>query len=120
MRKKSLADLFAIGIGLFLFIQGIWEIFSPVVFGVLTGNALHAFIHLFLGLIGVLLGWAARARGFCIFLGVLLLVVGGLWYVSGPKEIIVGLLNVNQAVALLNLAIGAVALVLGLSTKPRH
>lgn len=118
--KKSLADRFAIFIGLFLVIQGGWEFFSPVVFGILTGNALHGFIHLLLGVVGVLLGWAARARGFCLFLGVLLLVVGGLWFVPGPKETIIHLLNVNQAVALLNLIVGAVALVFGLISKPRH
>lgn len=118
--KKSLADRFALGIGLFLFVQGVWEFFSPVVFGVLTGNVLHGMIHIMLGVIGVLLGWAARARGFCLFLGVLLIVVGGLWFVHGPKELIVRLLNMNQPVALLNLVVGAVSLVLGLISKPRH
>ena len=115
--NKSLADRFAILIGLFLLMEGIWELFSPVVFVVLTGNVLHGVIHIVLGLIGISLGWKARARGFCIFLGLLLLVVGGLWFVPGPKELITQLLNVNQAVALLNLTVGAIALVLGLTKK---
>lgn len=114
---KSLADRFAILIGLFLIVEGIWELFSPVVFVVFTGNALHGVIHIALGVIGLWLGWKARARGFCLFLGVLLLVVGGLWFVPGPKELIIKLLNVNQAVAILNLIVGAIALGLGLAKK---
>ncbi len=115
--NKTLADRFAILIGLFLLIEGIWELFSPVVFVVLTGNLLHGVIHITLGLLGIWLGWTARARGYCIFLGLLLLLVGGLWFVPGPKELIVQLLNVNQAVAILNLIVGAISLLLGLPKK---
>ena len=117
MNNKSLADRFALVIGLFLVIEGIWELFSPVVFVVLTGNLLHGVIHIALGLIALYLGWNARARSFCILLGLLLLVVGGLWFVPGPKELVVQLLNVNQAVAILNLLVGSISLLLGLTTK---
>ncbi len=117
MNNKSLSDRFALVIGLFLVIEGIWELFRPVVFVVLTGNVLHGVIHIALGLIALYLGWNARARGFCVFLGLLLLGVGGLWFVPGPKELIVKLLNVNQAVAVLNLLVGAISLFLGLTKK---
>lgn len=117
MNNKSFSDRFALVIGLLLIVEGVWELFRPVVFVVLTGNVLHGVIHIALGLFALYLGWKARARRFCIFLGLLLLVVGALWFVPGPKELIVQLLNVNHAVAVLNLLVGAISLFLGLTKK---
>lgn len=108
MRRAT--DIFAIVIGAFLLIEGIWGLTSPVVFGVLTTNLTHAIIHIFLGLIGIVTGWRKQARGFCIFLGILLLAVGLLRFVPGAGGIILSLLNVNIAVAWLNIVVGAVAL----------
>ncbi|MBA3882615.1 MAG: DUF4383 domain-containing protein [Chthoniobacterales bacterium] len=110
MRKP--ADIFAIVIGAFLLIEGIWGLTSDVVFGVLTTNRTHAIIHIVLGLIGLFVGWKRTARGFCIFLGALLLAVGVLRFIPGAAELIVQLLNVNTAVAVLNILVGAVALLL--------
>lgn len=112
MRKP--ADIFAMVIGAFLLIEGIWGMTSDVVFGVLTTNRLHAVIHILLGLIGIATGWLARARGFCIFLGILLLAVGLFRFVPGVGDLIVSALNVNPAVALLNIVVGAVALLVSL------
>jgi len=108
MRKAT--DIFAILIGAFLLIEGIWGLTSEVVFGVLTTNRTHAIIHIVLGLIGIATGVRRQARGFCIFLGILLLAVGVLRFVPGASEIIVSILNVNIAVAWLNIVVGAVAL----------
>ena len=113
MRKAT--DIFAIVIGAFLLIEGIWGLTSPVVFGILTTNLTHAVIHIVLGLIGIATGWRRQARGFCIFLGILLLAVGLLRFVPGASELIVSLLNVNIAVAWLNIAIGAVVLLVSLA-----
>lgn len=110
MRKA--ADIFAIPIGVFLLVEGIWGLTSPpMVFGVLTTNTTHAIIHVLLGLIGIATGWAGRARGFCIFLGILLLAVGVLWFVPGANELVVRLFNVNRAVAWLNIVVGILALI---------
>lgn len=116
MNAKTLADRFAILIGAFLVVEGVWELFSPVVFGVLTSNTLHGIIHILLGMIGLALGWKARARGFCIFLGILLLVVGALWFVPGANELVVRILNLNKAVALMNLVVGAIALLVSFTS----
>ncbi len=115
MRKP--ADIFAMVIGAFLLIEGIWGMTSDVVFGVLTTNRLHAVIHILLGLIGLATGWMARARGFCIFLGILLLAVGLLRFVLGVGEMIVAILNVNPAVAILNIVVGGVALLVSLGMR---
>lgn len=103
---------FAILVGLFLIVEGVWGLSSPIVFGVLSTNMTHAIIHIVLGLIGIVTGWMGRARGFCIFLGVLLLAVGILRFVPGADDLLVRLLNVNIAVAWLNIVVGAVALLL--------
>ncbi len=105
-------SLFALLIGLFLFIEGFWGLTSQVVFGILTTNLTHAIIHIVLGLVGICLGWLGRARGYCIFLGVLLLAVGVLRFVPGADELIVRMLNVNIAVAWMNIVIGLVALII--------
>lgn len=101
-------------IGAFLLVEGIWGMTSDVVFGVLTTNRLHALIHILLGLIGLATGWMARGRGFCIFLGILLLAVGLLRFVPGAGDLMISILNVNPAVAFLNIVVGAVALLVSL------
>ncbi len=115
MRKA--ADIFAIVIGTFLLVEGIWGLTSPIVFGVLTTNLTHAIIHIVLGLIGIVTGCRGRARAFCIFLGILLLAVGLLRFVPSVRDIIISLLNVNIAVAWLNIIVGAVALLVSLGSE---
>lgn len=92
-----------------MLIEGIFGLTSSIVFGVLTTHVTHAIIHIVLGLIGIATGWRRQARGFCIFLGILLLAVGLLRFVPGASDLIVSLLNVNIAVAWLNIVVGAVA-----------
>ena len=118
---------FTVTLGLFLLIEGIWGFFSPVVFGVFSTNTLHAVIHLLLGAIGIFAGSFGRSQGYLFFVGLLLLVVGVLWFLSGATELVVHLLNVNRAVAILNVVIGIVSLVLARpasvsadSTAPFH
>ncbi len=115
MRKPT--DIFAIVIGAFLLLEGIWGLTSPVVFGVLTTNLTHAIIHIVLGLIGIAAGLRQQARGFCIFLGTLLLAVGLLRFVPGASDLIVSILNVNVAVAWLNIIVGGLALLLSLGGR---
>ncbi|MGI8431755.1 MAG: DUF4383 domain-containing protein [Chthoniobacterales bacterium] len=107
-------NAFAIVIGIFLLIEGIWGFFNPVVFGVLSTNSTHATIHVVLGLLAIFLGMRRAARGFCIFLGLLLLAVGILRFVPGPDELTVRFFNVNYAVAWLNIVVGAISLLLAL------
>lgn len=116
-RSNGLCGPFAILVGAFLLVEGLWGFFSPVVFGVLTTNTLHAVIHVALGVIGVWVGLKSGARNYCLYLGVLLVAVGALWFVPGVGSIITSLLNVNAAVAYLNLAVGAVALALAFTTR---
>lgn len=115
--NRSISSRYAMIVGAFLLIEGVWGLFSPVVFGVLTTNLTHAVIHIVLGIVGIWAGLKGRARGFLLFLGVLLLAVGILWFVPGIRELIVSILNVNQAVAMVNIAVGILSLVIALADR---
>ncbi len=65
------------------------------------------------------MAWVGRARGFCIFLGILLLAVGALRFVPGASELIVQILNVNIAVAWVNIVVGAFALIVSFLPNER-
>lgn len=118
-REGGISSTFATLVGAFLLVEGIWGMFSPVVFGVLTTNVLHASIHIVLGLIGIWTGMKGGSRGFLTFLGVLLLAVGVLRFVPVAGELLASLLNVNTAVALFNIVVGIVSLVVArTSSRP--
>ena len=102
-----------------------WGMFSPLVFGVLTTNVLHAFIHLVLGFTGIYTGLRNHARKFCLYVGILLLVVGILFFVPTAGDLVIKLLNVNDAVAYVNIIIGIMAILFALLTpkkavRPAH
>ena len=111
-KTQGAAAQFAMVAGIFLLIEGIWGHFSPVVFGIFTTNALHAAIHVVLGLIGIATAMKSGARTFCLFLGVLLVAVGALRFVPVAGDLILSLLNVNTAVAVFNIVVGAVAIMI--------
>lgn len=115
--KRNPADFFAIIVGIFLIIEGIWGFFSPVVFTVFTTNTAHAGIHLLLGLAGVYFGYRYKARGYCWFLGGLLLLVGILRFIPGPDDLLISILNINMPVTYLNLAVGVAALAVAAISK---
>lgn len=110
-QTRGLSGIFAVIIGIFLLIEGIWGETSDVVFGVLTTNRIHATIHILLGIIGIYTGLKGGSRGFLTFLGVLLIVVGVLRFVPVVGDFIVSILNVNPAVAYFNIAVGIVSLI---------
>ena len=116
-QTRGLSDIFAIIIGVFLLIEGIWGEFSDVVFGVLTTNRTHATIHILLGIVGIYTGLKGGSRGFLIFLGILLAAVGVLRFVPGISDLIVSILNVNPAVAYFNIAVGIVSLIIAFTSN---
>lgn len=117
-RSSGISAPFAILLGIFLLVEGAWGMTSPVVFGVLTTNWLHAAIHIVLGIMGVWTGLKGGARGFLTFVGWLVLVVGILYYMPVAGAMVVSLLNVNGAVAILNIVVGIVAILVARSARP--
>ena len=58
-------------------------------------------------------------RGFCFFLGALLPVVTGLWFLPATHDLVVRLVNINPAVTALNLTVAVIALAVAvLSREP--
>ena len=92
-----------------LLVEGIWGLVHPVVFGFLTTNRTHAVIHVLLALWGLKAAFTTGARSFLWALGVLLLLVGGLFFLPGGRQW-TDLLAVNRPGAVLNLLIGLIAL----------
>ena len=110
-QNEGMASRFAQLIGVFLLVEGVWGLFSPVVFWVLTTNVLHACIHIVLGILGLYTGSRGGARAYALYLGILLIAVGIMRFLPVLGDITVSLLNVNQAVAIFNIVVGAVAVV---------
>jgi len=101
-------------LALFLLVVGIWGFFSPVVLMFFTTNFVHACIETLLGLIG--LGVARRhARGYLLWVGLLLLVVGILYFVPIASLYVTGLLAVNTYVAVFNIIVGGICMIVALS-----
>ena len=111
MDTRRLAAL----LGAFLLIEGIWGLMSPVVFGVLTTNIVHAIIHIFLGVLGLFAAPMKFSRGYLFGVGSLLLVVGILRFVPVASDIVVALLNANIPVAYFNIAVGLASLFVAFS-----
>ncbi|MDQ2665891.1 MAG: DUF4383 domain-containing protein [Gemmatimonadota bacterium] len=114
-QNEGIASRFAQIIGVFLLVEGIWGLFSPVVFGVLTTNMLHASIHIVLGILGLYTGMKGGARAYALGLGVLLIAVGVMRFLPVVSALTVSLLNVNQAVAIFNIVVGVIAVMVSRS-----
>jgi uncharacterized membrane protein len=109
MRRGTPASVFALLLGCFLLVEGIWGLMDPPVFGILATNDLHAVIHIVLAIIGLCMGVAGRGRNYSIFVGSLLLIVGICFFIPGADKFVTRLLNISKEVALLNIGIGVLA-----------
>ena len=112
-RSGGASAVWATILGLFLLVEGIWGLKSPVVFGLLTTNWLHACIHILLGLIGLAAGLRGGGRGFCLFVGWLLLIVGVLYFVPVATAFVTPLLNLSLYVAGFNIIVGLITIIIG-------
>ena len=110
-RTDGTSAMWAMILGTFLLIEGVWGMTSPVVFGVLTTNMLHAAIHIVLGIAGLYTGMKGGSRGWCLLVGGILVVVGVLRFVPVVGDILQSLLAVNATVAIFNIVVGLVTIV---------
>ena len=119
MKKSGPAtNAFAVIVGIFLLIEGIWGLSSNVIFGVLTTNRFHAVVHILLGVASIVLGLGKRAKGYLLFLGILLLVVGILHFVPGASDAVHTIFNVNTTVAIFNIVIGILSITAAYAGTP--
>lgn len=118
--KQSLSSALTLIISAFLLIEGIWGLFSPVVYWILTTNRAHAIIHIILGVAALVARWKGAIKSYFGFLGSLLVVGAVLWFVPAWRPIPRDLLNVNWAVATLNFIIGIASLVIAFTENARR
>ncbi len=116
MSRSTPASVFAILLGCFLLIQGIWGLIDPPVFGVLGTNTLQAILHIVLAIIGLCMGVAGRGRNYLISAGMLFAIAGLCYFIPATRSMVLDLLNINKIAAILNIGITAVSfLMVGLS-----
>lgn len=118
-KPLNAVNVFAIVLGIFLTIEGSLGLFNPLVFALFSTNPLHAIIHLMLGVSGIYAGLRNHARNFSLFTGILLLVVGALFFVPSINLLLVKLLNINKAVSIFNIIMGIVAILFAMLTPKR-
>ena len=112
-KSQGAAAPFAMIAGIFYLTDGIWGLFSPITFGVLSTNLLHTIIHIAMGVLGMYAARTHFARMWCMGVGLVVLPVGVLYFVPGISQLLVSLFNVNQAVSILNVVAGITALLIG-------
>ena len=107
------ARRFSLLVGCYLLITGVWGLFSPVVWGALSTNTLHAVIEIVVGATGIYVARLSRhghPRMYCTFVGLLLLTVAALYLIPATHRLVSDLLAVNMAVAVANVLVGLMAL----------
>jgi len=109
--------IFARILGAFFLVEGVWGLFSPVVFGVLTTNVPHSVIHIGLGITGLAIAHRAGAREYLFAVGGLLVVVGVLFFVPRVSPLVIGLFDVNFAVACFNIVVGLVCIAVAAGSR---
>lgn len=117
MKSGKLINNYSLLLGIFLLAEGIWGLFSDVVFGLMTTNVTHAIIHILLGITGVVLSVTHKAFPFCIFAGAILLIAGILYMIPATKSLTVNLLNMNGQVAVFNTVAGLCAFLVAYTGK---
>lgn len=111
---------FALVIGVLLLVEGVWGMFSPVVFGVLDTNPLHALMGIGLGLAGLrVAGGRGSARRYCYWLGGVLLTIGGLRLLPDFASLMFVVFEINHVEAVFSVAVGAASLLLAWRARPR-
>lgn len=110
-------NIFSVVIGAFLLLAGIWGIYSETVFSVLTTSITYAILQIMFGVMGIILGLKKHAKGYCIFLGLLLIAIGILRFVPVAIHYVIDAFNINRPAAYLNIALGIVALIVAYTGK---
>lgn len=104
-------------ISVFLLGEGAWGLVHPPAYNFLPTNPLRAGIHLAFGIAGLLILKTGRVHGFLKPVGTIVLVVGLGYFIPVIGDIVRSLLAVDRNGALINIALGAIALLSGRAEK---
>lgn len=117
IRSNRPGTIAALLISLFLIGEGAWGFFHPPAYGFLPINPLRAGIHLVLGLIGLAVLRTGQVRVYLKVVGTIVLLVGAGWFLPVTGDIIRNLLAVDRNGALIDIAVGIIALLSGRAEK---
>lgn len=117
LESGKINNIFSIAIGAFLLLVGIWGIYSDVIFNVWTTSITYAIIQIMFGVMGIILGLKKHAKGYCIFLGFLLIAVGVLRFVPAAVPYVIDAFNINEPAAYLNIVLGVLSLIAAYTGK---
>lgn len=112
------ATPYTILLSLYLLLTGAQGFFSHNAWWIFTVNVTHALLETALGAIG--LAWAARGpqrAGYLIIVGLILVASGILRLLPATESFIIGLLNINDALAAADLVIGGMSIGVGLTAR---
>jgi hypothetical protein len=112
------ATVFTIVLSLYFLLTGIQGFFSRAAWWIFTTNVTHALIEVLLGAVGLV--WAARGpqrASYLIIVGLILVAAGALRLLPATESFLVGLLNINDTLAIANLVIGGMSIGVGLTAR---
>lgn len=95
---------------LFLLGEGAWGLVHPPAYGFLPINPLRAGIHLVFGIAGLLILRTGQVHGYLKVVGTIVLLVGLGYFLPVTGDLIRNLLAVDYSGALIDIALGIIAL----------
>jgi hypothetical protein len=113
-RPGTVAALF---VSLFLLGEGAWGLVHPPAYGILPTNTLRAAIHLVFGVLGLLILRTGQVRGYLKIVGTIVALVGVGYFLPVIGDIIRSMLAVDRNGALINIAVGVIALLASRAEK---
>lgn len=100
---------FALAIGAILLLLGLLGfVLSSPLFGLFGVNALQNVLHLLGGALGLYFGYKGNAKAFNLWLGVVALVVGLLWFLV--PTLLTEFLAINLEISVLHILLGLVSI----------
>lgn len=117
MRKAGMLRIVTLLIGFFFLIQGISGLFSNEVFGWFTTNSFQASLQIIVAIAAFIFFAGKNYRLFLKFLGIILILVGLIWFWGIGGDWLIRIFNINKPLAILNLVVGLIVLVLALTFK---
>ena len=101
---------YAMVLGVVLVLLGLWGFVQAPVLGLLGVNLAQNVLHLVGGAIVLWFGYKGAAKSTNMWLGIVALVVGVLWFVPGSSDLLTSIFAINAEISYLHLAVGVVSL----------
>lgn len=97
-------------VSLFLLGEGAWGLVHPPAYNFLPTNTLRAAIHIVFGILGLMILRTGQVRAYLKLVGSIVALVGVGYFVPVIGDIVRSLLAVDKNGALINIAVGLIAL----------